>query len=56
MVADTAKGFAEEVVRLHRDPRLWNRLSANGIENVETYFSLAAARRNLEGLLVDLDC
>jgi glycosyltransferase involved in cell wall biosynthesis len=54
LVADTAAGFADEVVRLHRDPQLWQRLSTNGIKNVEEYFSLAAARRNLEGLLVEL--
>jgi glycosyltransferase involved in cell wall biosynthesis len=54
LVADAADDFANEVVRLHRDPRLWERLSSNGIENVETYFSLDAARRNTEELLVKL--
>jgi glycosyltransferase involved in cell wall biosynthesis len=55
LVADTAADFAEEIVRLHRDARLWERLSKNGIENTEQYFSLAAARRSLEGLLVELE-
>ena len=54
LVADTAADFADEVVRLHRDPRLWERLSKNGIKNVEQYFSLAAARRNLAELLTEL--
>ncbi|MFZ1220034.1 MAG: glycosyltransferase [Chthoniobacterales bacterium] len=54
LVADTAPDFADEVVRLHGDARLWERLSKNGIENVEEYFSLAAARHNLDGLLVEL--
>jgi glycosyltransferase involved in cell wall biosynthesis len=54
LVADTAAEFAEEVVRLHRDAQLWERLSKNGIENVEQYFSLGAARRNLEELLTEL--
>jgi GT2 family glycosyltransferase/glycosyltransferase involved in cell wall biosynthesis len=54
LVADTAADFAQEVVRLYRDARLWERLSQNGIENVEQYFSLGAARRNLEGLLIEL--
>jgi glycosyltransferase involved in cell wall biosynthesis len=54
LVADTARDFADQVVRLHRDARLWERLSKNGLENVEQYFSLAAAKRNLEGLLTEL--
>jgi GT2 family glycosyltransferase/glycosyltransferase involved in cell wall biosynthesis len=54
LVADTAAGFADEVVRLYRDPQLWRRLSTNSIKNVEEYFSLAAARRNLERLLVEM--
>ncbi|HKP03524.1 MAG TPA: glycosyltransferase [Chthoniobacterales bacterium] len=54
LVADTAADFAKEVVRLHRDAQLWERLSKNGIKNVEQYFSLAAARRNLAELLTEL--
>ena len=54
LVADTAEAFAKEVVRLHRDRKLWECLSRNGIENVETYFSLDAARRDMGGLLVTL--
>jgi glycosyltransferase involved in cell wall biosynthesis len=54
LVADAASNFADEVVRLHHDAQLWERLSKNGIKNVEEYFSLAAARRSLEELLVDL--
>ncbi len=44
LVADDATAFAAEVVRLYRDEALWNRLSANGLANVERHFSFAAAR------------
>ncbi len=54
LVADTAEDFAHEVVRLHRDVQLWERLSRNGIENVETYFSLDAAKDTLSHLLSQL--
>jgi len=44
LVADDAAGFADRVVELYRDEALWNRLSANGLDNVRTHFSLEAAR------------
>ncbi len=44
LVAEDAAGFAAEVVRLYRDEALWNRLGANGRENVRRHFSLDAAR------------
>lgn len=43
LIADDAGGFAQQVVRLYRDARLWNRLVTAGRENVETYFSPTAA-------------
>lgn len=44
LVADDAAGFANAVVRVYQDPALWQRLSANGLENVRRHFSLDAAR------------
>jgi GT2 family glycosyltransferase len=54
LVADDAAGFAEAVVRLYCDRDLWQALADNGRVNVETHFSVAAARRALEAVLDDL--
>jgi glycosyltransferase involved in cell wall biosynthesis len=54
LLADGPREFAQQVVRLHRDQELWTTLSRNGLENIEEHFSCAAAKRNLEGLLVEL--
>ncbi len=43
MVADTAADFADAVLSLYADETLWNRLSRNGLANVEKHFSFAAA-------------
>ncbi|SDQ41703.1 Glycosyltransferase, GT2 family [Pseudoxanthomonas sp. CF385] len=43
-VADTADAFADAVVSLYNDAVLWERLSANGRENIRRHFSLDAAR------------
>ncbi len=51
LVADDAAAFAAHVVRLYRDEALWNRLSANGLDNVERHFSFAAAREALRQVL-----
>jgi len=50
LVAGDAADFADAVVRLYRDEALWNRLSANGLANVERHFSFAAARAAVEKL------
>lgn len=52
LVADDAQGFADSVVRLYSDSDLWAKLSDNGIRNIETHFSIAAARRALERILI----
>jgi GT2 family glycosyltransferase/glycosyltransferase involved in cell wall biosynthesis len=44
LVADDAQAFADAVVRLYQDEALWNRLAANGLENVRQHCSLEAAR------------
>ena len=55
LLADDAESFAAAVVRLYRDRALWQRLAEHGRINVETHFSVAAARRSLEALLERFD-
>lgn len=43
LVAADAEAFAAAVIALYRDETLWNRLSRNGLANVERHFSFAAA-------------
>lgn len=43
-VADTATAFADAVIDTYQDAALWERLSANGRENIRQHFSLDAAR------------
>ncbi|RDZ26946.1 glycosyltransferase [Lysobacter silvisoli] len=52
LVADTPADFAAAVVRLYRDPALWQRLSENGLHNVQTHFSLDAAREVVRRVLL----
>ena len=51
MIADEPQQFAQSVVRLYQDQRLWERLSANSVQNVRTCFSPEAAYHTLAGLL-----
>lgn len=51
LVADEPEAFARAVVRAYRDAELWERLSANGLANVQRHFSMDAARKVLAGLL-----
>ena len=44
LVAESAPDFAEQVVRLHEDEALWNRLSANGYKFLEAHASLDVGR------------
>ena len=55
LVAETAAAFADEIVKLYSDEALWLSLSEAAIRNVETHFSMNAARRSLENLLERLD-
>ncbi|RZB38080.1 MAG: O-antigen biosynthesis protein [Desulfobacteraceae bacterium Eth-SRB2] len=50
LIADTPKSFANAVVRLYNDEILWNKLSANGLSNVEKYFSKDMAKETLENI------
>ena len=51
LVADTPRDFAAAVLRLYRDPDLWERLSDGGLAVMEEHFGFAAARRALVDLV-----
>ncbi len=51
LVAADAAGFADAIVRAYSDGDLWERLSRNGLLNVERHFSFDAAREALGGIL-----
>jgi O-antigen biosynthesis protein len=51
LVADAASDFADAIIRLASDPILWQRLSDGGLRNVQTHFSLDAARNALRNSL-----
>lgn len=53
LVAEDARAFANAVVRLYQDRALWQRLSSNGLDNVATHFSMAAARDVVRRLFLD---
>ena len=50
LVAEDAEGFAAAIERAYRDEALWERLSANGIENIERHFSRDVASAALQEL------
>lgn len=52
VVADDAEAFAARIVELYRDEALWQRLSTNGLVNVERHFSLDAARDKVRRLFL----
>jgi glycosyltransferase involved in cell wall biosynthesis len=51
LVADEPADFARAVIRLYRDPDLWQRLSRGGLRVMEEHFSFEAARRVLTDLV-----
>jgi len=53
LVGNDPQAFADAVVRLYTDAALWERLSRNGIANVERHFSLDAARDVVRRVLLD---
>ncbi len=53
LVADAADAFADAVIALYRDEARWQRLAANGVENVRLHFSLDAAREVVRRVFVD---
>ena len=50
LVADTPGKFAEAIVRVYTNEALWDRLSRNGMKNLEEHFSINSARTGLERL------
>jgi len=51
LVAADAHAFADAVIRVYGDEALWNRLSANGLDNVGRHFSFDAARDAVQRIL-----
>jgi glycosyltransferase involved in cell wall biosynthesis len=51
LVADEPQEFAYQVLRLYRNPALWEKLSSGGLAVMETHFGFAAARRALIDLV-----
>jgi len=47
MVADKAEEFVTAIIRLYREPELWERLSEGGYGNIERYFSPQTVRTAL---------
>jgi glycosyltransferase involved in cell wall biosynthesis len=52
LVGDDEEAFAAQVVRLHSDAELWQRLSEAGLENVRRHFSLDSARDTVRRLFI----
>lgn len=53
VLAETTEDFVSEIVRIHQDPALWQKLSDNGKQNVERHFSYQAAEAVLSQVLAD---
>jgi glycosyltransferase involved in cell wall biosynthesis len=51
LVADEPWDFANQVLRLYRDPALWEKLSNNGVAVMKAHFGFASARRALIDLV-----
>ena len=52
MIADDPENFADAVVRLWTSRALWEQVSASGRRNLEDHFSVRAAARAIDDLLV----
>ncbi|MDQ1092384.1 glycosyltransferase involved in cell wall biosynthesis [Xanthomonas sacchari] len=53
LIADDPAAFADAIVQLYADPALWQRLADNGLRNIETHFSLDAARTTVREAFLD---
>ena len=51
LVADSAAEFAAQVLRLHGDAALWQRVAERGYDNIRQHFSRATAKNALAGLI-----
>ena len=54
LIGETVQDFAEHVLRLHTDPELWERLSANSWRFAEQTFTVADFRARLRRALIGL--
>jgi O-antigen biosynthesis protein len=54
LVGDTPENFAQEVVTLYTDKRLWEHLSISGLSFVETHWSIKVGERKLTEFLGQL--
>ena len=54
LTASGAEEFAAAVTRLYHDELLWNKLSANGIENVRRHFSFETAKKAVASILDEI--
>jgi GT2 family glycosyltransferase len=54
LVAESEQEFADQIVRLYQDEKLWNQISTAGLENVRKYFSIETAQLSLQSLLKSL--
>src|SRR5262249_34206135 len=54
LVADTPDAMATEILRLYRDPVLWQKLSSNGYHAFEDHFSQDAVAGRIVGLFDNL--
>ncbi|MDO3385236.1 glycosyltransferase [Gilvimarinus sp. SDUM040013] len=53
LVAEGPEIFAEKIAQIYKDAKLWRKISAGGIRNLETYFSPEAARPALQRIMQD---
>lgn len=54
LIGDTARAFADHVVRLYTDETYWTRLSDQGIARMLQEHSVAAGKRRLQTILTDI--
>ena len=52
LVADLPESFADAVIRLWTSPELWRQVSRNGIKNLIDHFSVDAAAKPIDELLI----
>jgi GT2 family glycosyltransferase/glycosyltransferase involved in cell wall biosynthesis len=53
LMAETSQEFAQQVIRLYQDEKLWNQISKGGLANVQNYFSFESAKKAIENILND---
>ncbi|MBL4661376.1 MAG: glycosyltransferase [Alcanivoracaceae bacterium] len=51
LMAETPEQFAQQVVRLYQDEKIWNTVSQGGLANVQSYFSFDAAKQAIKSIL-----